>query len=64
MYGLYATVGRFATILGPLIWGLIVDVMDLPRTWALGALAVFVGVSLVVLSGLDRVRAPDEASSS
>lgn len=64
MYGLYATVGRFATILGPLIWGLIVDVMDLPRTWALGALAVFVGVSLVVLSGLDRVRAPDAASSS
>ena len=54
MYGLYATVGRFATILGPLVWALIVDVASLPRTWALGALAVFVAAAFVVVSGIER----------
>ena len=38
-YGLYATVGRFATILGPLIWALIVDVLDLGRSAAMIVLA-------------------------
>lgn len=41
-YGLYATVGRFATILGPLVWALIVDGLDLGRNTAMLALAVFV----------------------
>ena len=27
-YGLYATVGRFATILGPFMWGLVADILD------------------------------------
>ncbi len=36
-YGLYATVGRFATILGPLVWALIVDAAGLGRNFALGA---------------------------
>ena len=57
MYGLYATVGRFATILGPLVWGLIVDVIGLPRTWAMGSLAVFVATALVVIGGLRQVTA-------
>jgi MFS-type transporter involved in bile tolerance (Atg22 family) len=52
MYGLYATVGRFATILGPLIWALIVDGLDLPRTVALGALGVFVATAFWVIGGL------------
>ncbi len=38
-YGLYATVGRFATILGPLVWALIVDVLDLGRSTAMLVLA-------------------------
>jgi UMF1 family MFS transporter len=38
-YGLYATVGRFATILGPLAWALIVDVLDLGRSAAMLVLA-------------------------
>lgn len=41
-YGLYATVGRFATILGPLVWALIVDGLDLGRNTAMLALATFV----------------------
>jgi MFS transporter, UMF1 family len=54
MYGLYATVGRFATILGPLVWALVVDVAGLGRTWALGTLALFVATALVVIGGLER----------
>ncbi|MEX1003869.1 MAG: MFS transporter [Acidimicrobiia bacterium] len=41
-YGLYATVGRFATILGPLVWALIVDGLDWGRNTAMLALAAFV----------------------
>lgn len=42
-YGLYATVGRFATILGPLAWALIVDVADLGRSVAMLVLAASIG---------------------
>ncbi len=52
-YGLYATVGRFATILGPLLWGLIVTVMGLPRTVAMGMLVGFLVISRVILAGVD-----------
>jgi UMF1 family MFS transporter len=56
-YGLYATVGRFATIFGPLIWGLIVTVAGLPREVALGALLAFIVAARVVLQGVhDRPR--------
>ncbi|MEX2280038.1 MAG: MFS transporter, partial [Acidimicrobiia bacterium] len=41
-YGLYATVGRFATILGPLVWALIVDGLGLGRNVAMLALAALV----------------------
>jgi UMF1 family MFS transporter len=41
-YGLYATMGRFATIVGPLLWALIVDVLGLGRLWAMWMLAGFV----------------------
>jgi UMF1 family MFS transporter len=63
-YGLYATVGRFATIGGPLVWALIVDVAGLPRSFAMGALAVFIAVGWLILSRVDdRVRDwPEEDS--
>jgi UMF1 family MFS transporter len=57
-YGLYATVGRFATILGPLLWGLIVTVAGLPRTVAMGTLIAFLITSLVILSGVDDAPRP------
>ncbi len=57
-YGLYATVGRFATILGPLVWGLLVTVLGLSRSWAMGALIVFLVIGRVILEGVnDEVRA-------
>ena len=52
-YGLYATVGRFATILGPLTWALIVDVLGLGRRLAMGALIGFVAMGWGVLRRVD-----------
>lgn len=52
-YGLYATVGRFATIAGPLVWAVIVDVADLPRTVAMGALGGFILLGWLILGRVD-----------
>lgn len=52
-YGLYATVGRFATILGPLVWALVVDVLDLGRSVAMGALIGFVFTGWWLLRRVD-----------
>ncbi|OFW67369.1 MAG: hypothetical protein A2Z12_06630 [Actinobacteria bacterium RBG_16_68_21] len=52
-YGLYATVGRFATFLGPLMWGIVVTVFGLPREVALGTLIGFIVIGRWVLQGVD-----------
>jgi UMF1 family MFS transporter len=52
-YGLYATVGRFATIGGPLVWAVIVDVAGLSRSFAMGALGVFIAIGWHTLSRVD-----------
>jgi len=51
-YGLYNTVGRFATLLGPLVWGFTVSVLGLARTWAMGALLCFLVAGRIVLNGV------------
>jgi UMF1 family MFS transporter len=52
-YGLYATVGRFATIGGPLVWAIIVDVAGLPRSFAMAALGTFIAVGWLILGRVD-----------
>ncbi|MDH3607287.1 MAG: MFS transporter [Acidimicrobiia bacterium] len=52
-YGLYATVGRFATILGPLMWALIVDYAGWGRITAMSALFGFLVIARLVLSRVD-----------
>ncbi len=62
-YGLYATVGRFATIVGPLAWALVVDVAGWGRNAAMGVLAGFVAVAWLILAKVDdspRQWAPEE----
>lgn len=51
-FGLYASVGRFATVLGPLIWALVSEGLGLGRAAAMGALTVLVIASRVVLQGV------------
>ena len=52
-YGLYATVGRFATILGPLVWALIVDGLGLSRNVAMAALMAFIAAGWWILRSVD-----------
>lgn len=52
-FGLYATVGRFATIVGPLLWGVIVTVFGFPREVALATLILFVAAARLVLQKVD-----------
>jgi UMF1 family MFS transporter len=49
LYVLYAMVGRFAAILGPLVWATIVDVLGWGRPAAIVSLLVMVLVSIVLL---------------
>jgi UMF1 family MFS transporter len=51
-YGLYAMVGRFAAITGPLLWSLVVDGLGLGRPAAVMTLAVWIVVSAVILRGV------------
>ncbi|MDF1596133.1 MAG: MFS transporter [Acidimicrobiia bacterium] len=57
-YGLYGMVGRFATVLGPLTWGIIVDRLNLGRSFAVGALIVFLVAARIVLG---KIRLPSES---
>jgi UMF1 family MFS transporter len=51
-YGLYALSGRFAALVGPLIWGFIVGVLGLGRPIALLVLLGFVLVAMWILRPL------------
>lgn len=52
-YGLYATVGRFATILGPFMWAIVVDYAGWGRITAMAMLFGFLVTSRVILSRVD-----------
>ena len=52
-YGLYATVGRFAAVLGPLLWGLIVDGLGWSRHAAMVSLMIVAGIALYILRGVN-----------
>ena len=51
-YGLYSTVGRFATIIGPLLWGLIVNTLGLGRNPALFSLIILLLISFFIIKGV------------
>jgi len=61
-YGLYALAGRFAALVGPLLWALIVDVLRLGRPTALLVLLGLVLVAMVILRPLSpSIGRPDAA---
>ncbi len=68
-YGLYAMVGRFSAVLGPLLWALVVDGLGLGRPAAVASLCLMVVVALALLRGVrDRPRpaatpAPPQAAA-
>jgi UMF1 family MFS transporter len=48
-YGLYAMVGRFAAILGPILWGVIVDSLGWGRPAAVFSLFILMVIAFVIL---------------
>lgn len=52
-YGLYGMIGRFAAITGPLIWALVVDVLDLGRPAAVLTLLAGIVIAFLILRPLD-----------
>ena len=61
-YGLYALAGRFAALVGPLLWALVVDVLGLGRPTALLVLLGLVLVAMVILYPLpSSIGRPDSA---
>lgn len=52
-YGLYAMVGRFAAILGPLLWTVVVDGLGFGRPVAVLSLLVMVIISAVIIAPID-----------
>jgi UMF1 family MFS transporter len=51
-YGLYAVVGRFATLFGPLVWALIADGLGLGRVTAIGSLLLFFLAGRIILQNV------------
>lgn len=63
-YGLYSMIGRFAAVVGPLLWAFIADTLGLGRPAAVGGLLVMVIIAYIILQGVDdepREWGPDEA---
>ena len=55
-YGLYAMAGRFAAIIGPLLWALIVNGLDLGRPTAVLSLLVMVALAALILRPVADAR--------
>ena len=52
-YGLYSMVGRFGTIVGPIMWGTIVDDLHWGRPAAVASLFVITIIAYLILQGVD-----------
>ncbi len=55
-YGLYGMAGRFAAILGPLLWALIVDVLGLGRPAAVLSLLAMIVIGYLILRPVDDTQ--------
>lgn len=52
-YGLYSMVGRFASVIGPLLWGLIVDTLGWGRPAAVFLLFILVTIAFFIIRPID-----------
>lgn len=55
-YGLYGMAGRFAAIVGPLLWALIVDVLGFGRPAAVLSLLAMIAIGYLILRPVDDAR--------
>jgi MFS transporter, UMF1 family len=63
-YGVYAMVGRFAAIIGPLLWTLVVDLLGLGRPAAVLSLLGMMVVAFVIIRPLNDARTVWTSSES
>lgn len=64
-YGIYSMVGRFAAIIGPLVWAMIVDGLGWGRPAAIAALMIVIAAAMVTIqpvSDHQRVGSPTPSS--
>jgi UMF1 family MFS transporter len=62
-YGLYSMIGRFAAVVGPVLWAFVAEDLGLGRPASVFVLAMMVVVSFVVLRRVDdkpRAWTPEE----
>ena len=59
-YGLYAMVGRFAAVIGPLLWGFIVNGLGWGRPVAVFSLFLFILVSFFIIRPIDDRHAANQ----
>jgi UMF1 family MFS transporter len=52
-FGVYSIVGRFASIIGPLVWIMVADTLGLGRPIAVLSLAIPIMISYVIIQGVD-----------
>ncbi|MQF69900.1 MFS transporter [SAR202 cluster bacterium AD-804-J14_MRT_500m] len=52
-FGIYSIVGRFASVIGPLVWIMVADTLGLGRPIAVLTLVIFIMISYVILQGVD-----------
>ena len=52
-FGVYSIVGRFASIIGPLVWVMVADTLGLGRPIAVLTLVISIMISYVILQGVD-----------
>ncbi len=64
-FGLYSTFQKFASILGPLVWGLVVfslkDLGNLKYRWAIASMAALVLLGTYLFTKVKSVQLPEEA---
>lgn len=63
-YGLYGMVGRFAAVVGPLGWGVIVDTLGWGRPVAVLVLVGAIVVAAVILAGVETGRPAGRTTST
>jgi UMF1 family MFS transporter len=52
-YGLYSMVGRFATVIGPLLWAFVAEGLGYGRPASVLTLLIMIGIAYLILGGVD-----------
>jgi UMF1 family MFS transporter len=66
-YGLYSMIGRFAAVVGPLLWAFVAEDLGLGRPASVAVLLLMIVIAWLILRGVDdapRAWTPEESGTS